>query len=71
MSESEIGMSGCTDKFDNDGDLRVDCNDEECAETVLCRVPAPAMSPMNGIVSAVLMLFAGVAMLWTRRRVRS
>ena len=35
-SKTEAGEMACSDKKDNDGDKKIDCNDSGCAKTKFC-----------------------------------
>jgi hypothetical protein len=46
--------------MDNDGDGLIDCNDPNCNGRPACLASAPAMSPPNTLLLAVLLTLVGL-----------
>lgn len=70
-SEDEGGLQFCNDDLDNDGDLLVDCDDADCASTILCQRAVPASGPHGLILLVLLVAAAGIFGMGRRTRVPS
>jgi hypothetical protein len=60
----------CNDGVDNDMDTDIDCDDSDCIGMSECTSPAPAVSPPQMLLLAVLLAMGGLVIL-ARRNTRS
>jgi hypothetical protein len=58
--ENTAGAFACSDMFDNDNDMLVDCADPDCASVAPCTNVAPTMSPGMIFLLAVTLALVGL-----------